>query len=79
LRAKLEDPSSSLAVQVGLITKQLRLENVKNDLLSFIIMPVQRVPRYRMLLIELLNATNTNVPDHVAVSKALSAVAKVFL
>jgi len=53
-------------------TKGLRLE-------SFLIMPVQRYPRYRLLLQDLLKHTPESHPDHADLSSALETVAAVLL
>ncbi|KAJ4459581.1 hypothetical protein PAPYR_4305 [Paratrimastix pyriformis] len=38
---------------------------------SFLIQPVQRVPRYRLLLVELLKATPATAPDRKALEEAM--------
>lgn len=43
---------------------------------SFLIMPVQRVPRYQLLLKELLKHTDASHPDHGDLSEALDLVAE---
>jgi len=48
-------------------SKGLRME-------SFLIMPIQRIPRYKLLLAELLKNTSEEHPDHVALIKALELV-----
>eukprot|EP00002_Diphylleia_rotans_P025343 TRINITY_DN5004_c0_g1_i7.p1 TRINITY_DN5004_c0_g1~~TRINITY_DN5004_c0_g1_i7.p1 ORF type:complete len:485 (-),score=68.95 TRINITY_DN5004_c0_g1_i7:345-1799(-) len=47
------------------------------DLPSYLIMPVQRVPRYELLLREMLKFTPKTHPDHALVEKALEQVKKV--
>ena len=44
------------------------------DLGSFLIMPVQRVPRYKLLLESLLKETPPSHPERAVVTKALQAV-----
>ena len=46
-------------------------------LLSFLIMPVQRVPRYKMLIAELLKVTDESHPDHQHLVKSLSLISSV--
>ena len=45
------------------------------DLPSLLIMPVQRIPRYRMLFDELLKLTLPSHPDHRNLSRCCAAVA----
>eukprot|EP01116_Phalansterium_solitarium_P024544 TRINITY_DN9016_c0_g1_i1.p1 TRINITY_DN9016_c0_g1~~TRINITY_DN9016_c0_g1_i1.p1 ORF type:complete len:763 (+),score=251.13 TRINITY_DN9016_c0_g1_i1:108-2396(+) len=46
--------------------------DVKNlDLLSYLIMPIQRVPRYILLLTDLLKHTPAEHPDHARIEEAL--------
>jgi hypothetical protein len=42
----------------------------KNDLKAFLIMPVQRIPRYEMLLRELIRKTPSNHPDFAPLNDA---------
>ena len=46
---------------------------------SFLIMPIQRVPRYKMLLSELLNHTMPSRADHKDLTIALSKISEVAL
>jgi len=46
-------------------------------LLSFLIMPVQRVPRYKMLLAELIKNTDSSHPDYSNLAQALALVSGV--
>eukprot|EP00002_Diphylleia_rotans_P008582 TRINITY_DN1852_c0_g1_i1.p1 TRINITY_DN1852_c0_g1~~TRINITY_DN1852_c0_g1_i1.p1 ORF type:complete len:1197 (+),score=251.22 TRINITY_DN1852_c0_g1_i1:88-3678(+) len=46
------------------------------DLLSFLIQPVQRIPRYKLLLDELIKATPDTDPDHSSLASASSIVKK---
>ena len=41
---------------------------------SYLIMPVQRIPRYRLLLEELFNSTDPAHPDYVHLSDALTEI-----
>ncbi|KAI8816289.1 uncharacterized protein EV422DRAFT_571856 [Fimicolochytrium jonesii] len=50
--------------------KGLRLE-------SFLIMPVQRIPRYKMLLEELVKKTDVHHPDHETLKNSLERIAEV--
>jgi RhoGEF domain len=50
-------------------------ERAKNmDINSFLIMPVQRIPRYALLLSNLLKYTREDHPDHQALSEAVTKV-----
>eukprot|EP01112_Ceratiomyxa_fruticulosa_P012291 TRINITY_DN3397_c0_g1_i1.p1 TRINITY_DN3397_c0_g1~~TRINITY_DN3397_c0_g1_i1.p1 ORF type:complete len:711 (-),score=147.22 TRINITY_DN3397_c0_g1_i1:104-2236(-) len=51
-----------------------RPEIGKLDLLSFLIMPVQRIPRYQLLLTETLNQTPPTHPDFNSLQLALARV-----
>jgi len=44
----------------------------KRDLQSFVSMPIQRIPRYVLLLRELLKFTSDSDPDHTSITKALT-------
>ncbi|KAF2076697.1 hypothetical protein CYY_002010 [Polysphondylium violaceum] len=44
----------------------------KRDLQSFVSMPIQRIPRYVLLLRELIKFTSTCDPDHTSITKALT-------
>eukprot|EP01114_Cavostelium_apophysatum_P021653 TRINITY_DN7619_c0_g1_i1.p1 TRINITY_DN7619_c0_g1~~TRINITY_DN7619_c0_g1_i1.p1 ORF type:complete len:750 (+),score=247.47 TRINITY_DN7619_c0_g1_i1:129-2378(+) len=44
------------------------------DLLSFLIMPVQRIPRYILLLTDLLKQTPKEHPDHAGISSSLEKI-----
>jgi hypothetical protein len=58
INAKLAKPDHPLSLLVDKIANELRAEaNLRLDLASFLIMPVQRLPRYRLLLTELVDAT----------------------
>jgi len=46
---------------------------------SFLILPVQRVPRYELLLKELLKHTEPSDPEHAEIASALSKVSSVAL
>ena len=73
----MSNPTTPLAILVRATADKLRAENIRNDLPSLLIMPVQRIPRYRLLLNELLSATMLDNADHVALSRALTLVAKI--
>jgi RhoGEF domain len=49
----------------------------KLDLLGFLIQPVQRVPRYELLLRDLLKVTDESHRDFQALNKAIEAVAQI--
>jgi hypothetical protein len=58
INAKLAKADHPLSLFVDKIANELRAEaNLRLDLASFLIMPVQRLPRYRLLLTELVDAT----------------------
>lgn len=44
---------------------------------SFLVMPVQRIPRYKLLLTELLKNTEESNKDYILLSKALEAIESV--
>jgi hypothetical protein len=46
-------------------------------LMSFLIMPVQRIPRYKMLLVELLKVTPEHHPDYHTIKQALDIISSV--
>lgn len=46
------------------------------NLSAYLIMPVQRMPRYRLLLVDLLEKTWTSHPDYVNLQAALDGVTK---
>eukprot|EP01080_Neovahlkampfia_damariscottae_P011797 gene11797-5131_t len=52
-------------------------ETHRHKLESFLIMPVQRIPRYKMLFQDLLKNTPDNFPDKADVSSALSLIADI--
>ncbi len=56
-------------------TKDKRVRG--QQLASFLIMPIQRIPRYKLLLDELLKRTEATHPDHEIISKALVGVGAV--
>jgi hypothetical protein len=58
------------------IEKQCRLEN-KLDLKSYLIQPVQRIPRYNLLLKELLKHTDTSHKDYNNIKKALEGTVSI--
>ena len=47
------------------------------DLASYLIMPIQRIPRYRLLLADLFKHTPEGHPDHDATAKALELIGDV--
>jgi hypothetical protein len=56
---------------------QQKPENNQLDLASYLIMPVQRVPRYNLLLEDLVKHTWNEHPDYEALVKARTQVAEV--
>jgi FYVE/RhoGEF/PH domain-containing protein 5/6 len=48
-----------------------------NGLQSFLILPVQRMPRYEMLLKELFKDTPPTHPDHTTLTTAIDAIVKI--
>ncbi|KAJ3162472.1 hypothetical protein HDU86_004954 [Geranomyces michiganensis] len=60
------------------ITKQNADPELKGlPLQSFLIMPVQRIPRYKMLLEDLLKQTDPEHPDYPTLQKSLAKIAEV--
>ena len=57
------------------VMKKPRVRNL--PLSSFLILPIQRIPRYKLLLSELLKHTPVEHPDHDALEKALGLVSNV--
>ena len=57
------------------VMKKPRVRNL--PLSSFLIMPIQRIPRYKLLLSELLKHTPAEHPDHDYLEKALGLVSNV--
>ena len=57
------------------VMKKPRVRNL--PLSSFLIMPIQRIPRYKLLLGELLKHTPVDHPDHGWLEKALGLVSNV--
>ncbi|KAH3756732.1 Guanine exchange factor for Rac 30 [Pelomyxa schiedti] len=55
-----------------------RVESTKKDLplLATLIFPIQRIPRYQLLLTDLLRHTSSTHPDHENLEKSLEAVKK---
>jgi hypothetical protein len=49
----------------------------KQSLSSLLIMPIQRIPRYQLLLTELLKNTDSSHPDYSEIAKALELVKEV--
>jgi hypothetical protein len=52
-------------------------ENRNLNLASFLIMPIQRIPRYKLLIEELLRNTSDTHPDYPNLMSGLDLVAKV--
>ncbi|KAK8817838.1 hypothetical protein WA577_003879 [Blastocystis sp. JDR] len=46
------------------------------NLSSFLIMPIQRIPRYRLLLQEILKHTDPSKADHAALRRAIDAISE---
>ena len=60
------------------VTEVMKKSRVRNlPLSSFLIMPIQRIPRYKLLLSELLKHTPAEHPDHDYLEKALGLVSNV--
>lgn len=47
------------------------------DLASFLIMPIQRIPRYQLLLQDLVNSTRRNHKDYKNLRQALEAIIQI--
>ncbi|ELP90625.1 Rho/RAC guanine nucleotide exchange factor, putative [Entamoeba invadens IP1] len=60
------------------LRNQLQAEN-QLDLRSYLIMPVQRLPRYRLLLTDLIKHTDDAFPDKPNLQKALEEISKIAL
>ena len=58
-------------------TQQAQPECHRLDLRSLLIMPVQRIPRYNLLLGELLKETPNTHPDHADLTTAVAAMKQV--
>jgi hypothetical protein len=75
---KLQRADHPLTLLVQRIADELRAEaNLRLDLASFLIMPVQRLPRYRLLLVELVDATPPAHADRPALVEAVELVTKI--
>lgn len=61
----------------AMFLKKLRGDGSILDLPSLLIMPIQRIPRYKLLLIELLKFSNVAEPDYNDLNVALSKVSEV--
>jgi FYVE/RhoGEF/PH domain-containing protein 5/6 len=48
-----------------------------NGLQSFLILPVQRMPRYEMLLKELYKDTSASHPDHTPLATAIEGIVQI--
>lgn len=46
-------------------------------IVAFLLLPVQRIPRYKMLLETILKYTSQDHPDHADLSAALTSVLSV--
>jgi len=75
LKAKLADESAPFANYLATANGDPRCHGL--DLGSFLIMPVQRVPRYVLLLDAILKNTPPEHPEHADVVKALADVGAV--
>jgi hypothetical protein len=65
---------SSKKKDVSKFLKQAEKDCGGFSLPYYLIMPVQRIPRYSLLLRELLNKTPDSHPDHADISAAFEAV-----
>jgi hypothetical protein len=78
INAKLAKADHPLSLLVDKVANELRAEaNLRLDLASFLIMPVQRLPRYRLLLTELVDATAADHADHATLTDALGRIAAI--
>ncbi|KAJ3023364.1 FYVE, RhoGEF and PH domain-containing protein 6 [Thoreauomyces humboldtii] len=60
------------------VAKQNADPNLKGlPLEAYLILPVQRIPRYKMLLEDLLKNTGTDHPDRITLEKSLARIAEV--
>lgn len=59
------------------IDQQLQLVGPKVNLMSYLIMPVQRIPRYQLLLRSLINASSTGHPRYKQMQQAQSKLKKI--
>eukprot|EP01125_Pyxidicula_operculata_P007443 TRINITY_DN2533_c0_g1_i1.p1 TRINITY_DN2533_c0_g1~~TRINITY_DN2533_c0_g1_i1.p1 ORF type:complete len:1306 (-),score=461.85 TRINITY_DN2533_c0_g1_i1:247-4164(-) len=69
--------SSHPIVQASLVKSQQHEEVNGMDLMSFLIMPVQRLPRYVLLLRDLLKNTEEHETDFALLSKAVEKMSSV--
>ena len=75
INRRLNKPDSELSLLVARLKATLLAEHGERlDLPSLLIMPVQRIPRYRLLLTELRDATAPENADHEPTTKALELV-----
>lgn len=56
------------------IVRQEKRPEVATSLQSLLIVPIQRIPRYRLLLQELLNHTSPDDPHHTTIKDALKKI-----
>ena len=54
--------------------ENVRQENNIGDICSFLIMPIQRIPRYELLLRELKKNTDPSSPESVGLEKAFEKI-----
>eukprot|EP01088_Endostelium_zonatum_P019378 TRINITY_DN6656_c0_g1_i1.p1 TRINITY_DN6656_c0_g1~~TRINITY_DN6656_c0_g1_i1.p1 ORF type:complete len:921 (-),score=167.02 TRINITY_DN6656_c0_g1_i1:104-2866(-) len=52
----------------------IKSKNAKKSLVNYLILPVQRIPRYEMLLSQLLKLTPDDHVDHADITKALTSI-----
>ena len=77
INEKMNNQSSSFAQFTTAVAERMRAKDVRLDLPSLLIMPVQRIPRYRLLLKELLSETDEAHVDHAALTTALELMTRV--
>ena len=61
------------------LSEQMRRRTKGKTLASLLLSPIQRVPRYRLLLQELLEHTEVGKDDHSDLKLALESISKVAL
>ena len=59
------------------VSQQERLPHITRKLEALLIVPIQRVPRYRLLLTELINHTEESEEEHTILKAALQQIESV--
>ena len=76
--AELEQLSAKEGHPVSLFMGEVLSNPLRTvDFRSYLIMPIQRIPRYRMLVEELIKGTDQSHPDYAQLQKALESIKEV--